>query len=146
MFGLWNLRTNRITLFCGGSSENFSFGGALSMTMCLIGPLNDIWSNRRYSLENESIGKERVLTVIKSHEKQTELLAAANTGTVRASNPIALRVERDVCILGWLKYSRTERLGSAGKGLYTPGFERALLQFRTSRSDTTFKLLERIPT
>jgi hypothetical protein len=42
-----NVRTNLITLFCGGSSGNFSFGGALSMTMCLIGPLNDIWSNRR---------------------------------------------------------------------------------------------------
>jgi len=76
------------------------------MTMCLIGPLNDIWSNRRYSLENESIGKERSKREgasthgDKSHEKQTELQAAANTGTVRASNPIALRVERDVCILG----------------------------------------------
>jgi hypothetical protein len=37
-------------------------------------------------------------------------------------------------------------IGSANKGLYPPGFERALLQFKTSRSDTTFRLLERIPT
>jgi hypothetical protein len=35
---------------------------------------------------------------------------------------------------------------SANKGIYPPGFERALLQFKISKSDTTFKLLERIPT
>jgi hypothetical protein len=79
--------TNLITLFCGRSSDNFSFGGVSSITMCLIKPLNEIWGNKRYSLENESIGKERSTREgarahgDKSHEKQ-------------------IRVKRDVCILG----------------------------------------------
>jgi hypothetical protein len=74
--------------------------------MYLIKPLNDIWNNRRYSLENENIKKERLTRKRarahgdKSHEKQTELQAVANTGIIRASNPIALRVERDIYKFG----------------------------------------------